>query len=153
MTYRHEKYLTLLYKYSDLLHKFETMRTSLMRENSRLQQQIDHLKHDIYWKDEALHKKNLNLDAMNFVWCTGNCEKGVHRYCHGETPSEEALLYVLENVYRLLIRHAGKVLFSSKNKSFIATRMQTLLKLTAKMIESTHSEHDSLNNGLHKISE
>lgn len=38
------------------------------------------LQKSIGWKDEALRKKNRELDALHYVWCNGGCSRGVHRY-------------------------------------------------------------------------
>jgi hypothetical protein len=31
----------------------------------------------------VLRRKNLELDALHFVWCDGGCADGVHRWDHG----------------------------------------------------------------------
>lgn len=33
---------------------------------------------------EVIERKNRELDAMHFVWCTGGCAGGVHRWSDGE---------------------------------------------------------------------
>jgi len=49
---------------------------------------------------EALRAKNLDLDAMHFVWCDGGCSRGVHRF--SETIlTEEMILRAERNTKRL----------------------------------------------------
>lgn len=50
---------------------------------------------------EAAEAKNLELDAMHFVWCDGGCVTGAHRY-HSETIlTEDLILRAERNTKRL----------------------------------------------------
>ena len=48
------------------------------------------------------HQRNLALDALHYVWCSGGCEGGVHRF--GEHPplTEEIVRAAVENTRRLV---------------------------------------------------
>jgi hypothetical protein len=45
--------------------------------------------------NEVLAQKNLDLDALSFVWCDGGCPHGVHRYSETKLTLE-----MLERVER-----------------------------------------------------
>lgn len=49
---------------------------------------------------DCLHEKNLDLDAMGFIWCDGGCEGGVYRYNNKEL-TEEILQRAEKNVKRM----------------------------------------------------
>ena len=50
--------------------------------------------------NDVLHRKNLELDALHFVWCDGGCPSGVHRFDHGEL-TEEIVVEAERNTKRL----------------------------------------------------
>jgi hypothetical protein len=50
--------------------------------------------------NESLRQKNIDLDAMHFVWCDGGCFDGVHRHTEGEV-TEEIVKCAEINVKRL----------------------------------------------------
>ncbi len=50
--------------------------------------EIDRLKRIIAEKDRLLHEKNLELDAMHYIWCSGGCIDGAHRWDGGELTRE-----------------------------------------------------------------
>lgn len=58
------------------------------------------LKKQLQLKDEALHRKNLELDALHFVWCSGGCDGGVHRWVD-ERLTEETVIEAERNTKRL----------------------------------------------------
>lgn len=37
---------------------------------------------------DLVKRKNLELDALHFVWCDGGCASGVHRFDRGELTQE-----------------------------------------------------------------
>jgi hypothetical protein len=45
-----------------------------------LKKKLERLQQEMHWKNEAWAKKNRELDALHYVWCTGGCPRGVHRY-------------------------------------------------------------------------
>ncbi len=48
------------------------------------------------------HQRNLELDALHYVWCDGGCESGVHRYQHKEALTQEVVELALQNTRRLV---------------------------------------------------
>lgn len=53
-------------------------------ETENLHKKIKSLKREIHLMQEQAYRRNLELDALHYVWCDGGCPKGVHRY--GEHP-------------------------------------------------------------------
>lgn len=49
---------------------------------------------------ETLRKKNLELDALHFVWCSGGCTMGVHRFSDVRL-TEEMIKIAERNTKRL----------------------------------------------------
>jgi hypothetical protein len=47
---------------------------------SDLERQLAEAKGTISHLQGRLHEKNLMLDALHYVWCSGGCEGGVHRH-------------------------------------------------------------------------
>jgi len=58
------------------------------------------LKREVTILQQALHKKNLELDAMHYVWCDGGCDSGVHRWTE-DTVTEEIVRLAEINTIRL----------------------------------------------------
>jgi hypothetical protein len=56
--------------------------------------------HELTNFNEALRRKNLELDALHMVWCDGGCPHGVHRYTD-ELVTEEIILVAERNTKRL----------------------------------------------------
>lgn len=62
----------------------------------------------------CLGQKNLELDALHFVWCDGGCSGGVHRFLPDVVLTEEMLVRAERSVLRLrkwyntAKRHAGE---------------------------------------------
>lgn len=57
-------------------------------EVARLQEQVRELKRQVRRQQEALERKNKELDALHYVWCSGGCDGGVHRYTREELTRE-----------------------------------------------------------------
>jgi len=57
------------------------LRTSLLRQISRL-------KHELTNLQESSRIKNLELDALHHVWCTGLCSGGQHRHTPNDLTPE-----------------------------------------------------------------
>lgn len=55
---------------------------------------VKQLRQEVHIKNEACHQKNLYLDALGHVWCSGGCEDGTGRY--SGMPMEEAHVEYLE---------------------------------------------------------
>lgn len=47
---------------------------------AQLEAHVKQLQLEISHKDDVLHQKNLALDALGYVWCSGGCDSGVLRY-------------------------------------------------------------------------
>lgn len=73
-------------------------------ECEKLRAQVRTLRADINTKREALERKNLELDSLHYVWCSGGCEGGVHRYDKKgpEAVSDETVRAAVRNVNRLV---------------------------------------------------
>lgn len=50
---------------------------------------------------EALRLRNVDLDAMHFVWCDGGCASGVHRFTPDVILTEEMVERAERNAERL----------------------------------------------------
>ena len=66
-----------------------------------LYEKIRNLKAQIKSKDDTLHEKNLALDALGYVWCSGGCQGGVLRYDDNTEITEEQVRMVEQNTKRL----------------------------------------------------
>lgn len=51
--------------------------------------------------NEVLRQKNLNLDALHFIWCSGGCEGGHNRYGETNELTKEIIKYAEHNVKRM----------------------------------------------------
>jgi hypothetical protein len=73
----------------ELEHQLRTARQQLRVQAAELTQLRD-----------VLHEKNLALDALHYVWCSGGCATGIHRWEHG--PLTAAIVAEAErNTHRL----------------------------------------------------
>lgn len=67
----------------------------------QLEQKIKDQKHQLKICNESLQIKNKELDALHYIWCTGGCEKGIHRY-HEEPLTKELVELATRNTNRLI---------------------------------------------------
>jgi hypothetical protein len=85
------------------------IRESIILSNRGLGQQVKMLQ-------EILERKNMELDALGFVWCTGNCQGG--QFFHAEP--QEITVEMLDNVAnvatRLLCRGANSGKLAEKHE-------------------------------------
>jgi predicted translin family RNA/ssDNA-binding protein len=58
------------------------------------------LRRQIKFMQDSLHYKNLQLDAMHYVWCSGGCQGGIHRWIDQEL-TEDMVAAAEQNVQRL----------------------------------------------------
>lgn len=65
----------------------------LKEKNRRQAQKITDLQ-------ECLRRKSIELDAMHFVWCSGGCSSGVHRFSDIQL-TEEMIQIAERNTRRL----------------------------------------------------
>jgi len=52
---------------------------------------------------EVINRKNLELDALHFVWCDGGCKSGVHRFTDLPPLTKEIVDQALINTTRLFV--------------------------------------------------
>jgi len=69
-------------------------------EIKQLREKVKMQAHELTNFNEALRRKNLELDALHMVWCDGGCPRGVHRYTD-ELVTEEIALAAERNTKRL----------------------------------------------------
>lgn len=48
-----------------------------------LEGKLSRLRCEVTELQEVLHAKNLQLDALHYVWCSGGCDGGMHRWTKG----------------------------------------------------------------------
>ena len=72
-----------------------------MKTEEEYKQEIEKLGKIILDLNEKLHQKNIELDSLYWVWCSGGCGGGVHRYKHSETLTEEIVKRAEWNTKRL----------------------------------------------------
>lgn len=72
-----------------------------MRDMSDETEQVRHLRRQVTHLREVLERKNRQLDALHFVWCSGGCDGGTHRYGDGRI-TKELVEEAVRNTYRLI---------------------------------------------------
>lgn len=75
----------------------------LIKENQNLKIKVVNQAYQLQYKDTALQTRNQELDALHYVWCSGGCPGGIHRYAH-EVPITEELVQLAEKNTRRLRR-------------------------------------------------
>jgi len=70
-------------------------------ELERLKAKNRHQARQITLLQEGNVARNLDLDAMHFVWCDGGCPGGVHRFTPGLILTEEMVERAERNAKRL----------------------------------------------------
>lgn len=78
-------------------------------ENADLRRQLAKAKGRARQLEDNLAKKNRELDALHYVWCSGGCEGGVHRHFDKELTAK-TVASAVRNTDRLVqwyINHAG----------------------------------------------
>jgi TRAP-type mannitol/chloroaromatic compound transport system substrate-binding protein len=53
---------------------------SLCESHARLEESLDDAKRQITMAQNNNHRRNVELDALHYVWCNGGCRSGIHRY-------------------------------------------------------------------------
>lgn len=80
--------------------------------------------------NECLRIKNIELDALHYVWCTGGCKTGQHRWCSGVVTEDEMAL-AERNVLRLRTRYDNtvfKTLTKEQQAAWFASGQRDFLK-------------------------
>jgi hypothetical protein len=74
----------------------------LRTENVRLAEQVQKLRHEVTIAKGNNEARNRELDALHYVWCSGGCEGGTHRY--GGAPDD-----VTEEIVQLAERNTKRL--------------------------------------------
>jgi hypothetical protein len=53
-----------------------------------LRAQLDEHRRRVSYLNDALARKNRELDALHYVWCDGGCAQGVHRWTDDELTED-----------------------------------------------------------------
>ena len=75
--------------------------STCLEEMDRLAEKVQRLKEEVKSKDDVLGRKNLELDALGHVWCSGGCERGVFQYDEDCGLSALQVSMVEQNTIRL----------------------------------------------------
>lgn len=67
-----------------------------------LEAERDNLKLEVTRACLNNHRRNLELDALHYVWCDGGCRTGTHRFEHREPLTEEIVQSAVSNTRRLV---------------------------------------------------
>lgn len=131
-SYTKNRYFKLLTAYSDLVLYSKQRALYDSREIERLREEVRSLKKQIKIKDEALHRKNIDMDTLHYVWCNGTC-KGVHIYDTQTELTEEQATSFFRNVYRILCKfNLSKFAWTSvRNKEFFEYNAEKVYKILA----------------------
>ncbi len=62
---------------------------------------VEFYKKEIDRLNRILHEKNILLDLLGYVWCSGGCDTGVHRYHPTLELTEEQVQMIERNTQRL----------------------------------------------------
>lgn len=74
----------------------------IISDMSRLEAENRELRRQLRFANERNHERNVQLDALHFVWCDGGCYFGVHRFGDCDRPlTEETVLAAERNTARL----------------------------------------------------
>jgi hypothetical protein len=114
----------------------------LVKERDKIQAKCERQAEQLQRKDEVLHKKNLALDALDYVWCDGGCRDGVHRHTGGEI-TEELVAEAERNTKRLrtwLANKTGEVVKEVLIQGPKGHQMSTLVEQIVKIGEEVPPE-------------
>lgn len=78
----------------------EDSEKELQGKLAELVREKDELRRQLTFQSENNHQRNLELDALHYVWCNGGCKYGVHRWTE-ETVTEELVAAAERNTARL----------------------------------------------------
>jgi hypothetical protein len=73
--------------------------TELERQLADTRAHVERLAREVGKKDEACRRKDLYLDALGHVWCSGGCDGGTGCYS-GIPMTEEGVAYLERNAAR-----------------------------------------------------
>ncbi len=80
-------------------------------DNDRLRETVRHQRQLMAEQQRVARKRNVDLDALHYVWCAGGCEDGVHRYDGkgAEAITPEIVDAAIRNTERLVTWSRARV--------------------------------------------
>lgn len=69
-----------------------------------LKNKITNLQRELHYKNTVLHRKNIELDRLHYVWCSGSCKDGMYRWSDGKV-TKEMVEYINNYARRLTARY------------------------------------------------
>lgn len=136
---------TLLAKATDRINDLESALANAQRAGNELRTKVQRQAEALSTAQAAAERRNIELDALHYVWCDGGCESGVHRY--GEHPPltkeivEAAQKYV-QRLTRWWNNSEFRALPIEDRMSYHAIKTKYLERLR------THRELDHLTQGV-----
>ena len=73
-----------------------------------LQRTIASQRYQLKLENEQARRRNLELDALHYVWCTGGCASGQHRWCEASEVSDEMIATAERQLERLKARKGAQ---------------------------------------------
>lgn len=86
------------------------------KEVAALREEAKELRRQLTNQSESNHMRNVELDALRYVWCSGGCKGGVHRFAAGEV-TEEVVAAAERNTARLRSWFANKANRDARNSN------------------------------------
>jgi hypothetical protein len=87
---------------------------------------IERMRMELLRLEGVLHAQNIKLDAMHWVWCTGACASGSHKWVHGELTEE--LVVTAENAVRRMRESYANITFRKKRHEVMVGESVCLTK-------------------------
>lgn len=87
-------------------------------EVDKLNYKIEELKRQLTMQSDRNHQRNVELDALRYVWCDGGCPGGVHRWTPGEF-TDEIIEAAIRNTNRMIRYHGNKKFRELRRKNEI----------------------------------
>lgn len=72
-----------------------------IKEKQALQKKLANQKKELAFLYDVIKRRNLALDALNYVWCSGGCEGGWNRLGDDKELTEEIVREAEKNTKRL----------------------------------------------------
>jgi cob(I)alamin adenosyltransferase len=68
----------------------------LQQELATSKEARENLRTELTMMQQAAETRNRELDALHYVWCSGGCAKGTHRYCDSPDEITEETVQIIE---------------------------------------------------------
>jgi hypothetical protein len=104
-------------------------RDGVIESNRRLRAQVQQFK-------EALEAKNTELDALGYVWCTGGCAGGQHRYTEPKEITSDMIARLVGVVLRIYARGANTGVIDERKNQWQTQRITRAFSRIAKVGEN-----------------